>query len=131
MIFAELVSPNCWLSMDEQILLLPYPEALRSELRCSDNDRHAVGFVLDMEKEQPVLLKVCSKSEDEMGKYVATGKWAEGTTFEKIDHTKTDLRGIVWFGEDLMVVRKKVPEPYATRLENFVSELLAHGIKIS
>jgi hypothetical protein len=30
-----------------------------------------------------------------------------------------------------MIVRKKVPEPYATRLENFLSELLAHGIKIS
>jgi len=130
-IFAELVSPNCWLSTNEQMLLLPYPEALKSELRCPDSNKHAVGFVLDMGKEQPVLLKVCSESKDEMGKYVATGKWGRGATFEEIDHTKADLRGIVWFGEDLMIVRKKVPEPYATRLENFLSELLAHGIKIS
>ena len=131
MIFAELVSPNCWLSMSEQMLLLPYPEALRSELRCSDKDKHAVGFVLNMSEVQPVLLKVCAKSKDEMDKYVTTGKWAKETTFERADPYKADLKGIVWFAEDLQIVKKKVPEPYASRLENFVSELVARGLKIS
>ena len=105
---------------------------LKSELHSSDNeDEHGVGFVLDMEKEQPVLRKVCAKSKDEMDKYLTTGKWTAGTKFKEADPYKADLKGIVWFAEDLQIVKKKVPEPYASRLENFVSELVARGLKIS
>lgn len=130
MIFAELISPNCWVSAKKPVLLLPYPQALRSELRCSDGKR-AVGFLLDVGEKHPTLLRVCSESEDEMSRYVETGRWRKGTTFEKADHTKADLKAVAWFGEDLMSARKKIPEPYATHLGNFLSELLARGMKIS
>ena len=130
MIFAEIVSPNCWFSEKESMLLLPYPQALQSELTSSDK-KHAVGFLLDVEKEHPVLLKVCAESKDEMSVYITTGKWRKGTTLEAVDHTKADLKGVLWFAEDLTYARRKIPEPYATHLANFISEMVARGLKIS
>lgn len=142
MIYAELVSPNSWFSTNEPVLLLPYPEALKSELRhCTAPpgafangeaiQRRVVGFLLDLENEQPALLKVCAESTDEMSSYITTGKWKKGTTFEKTDLSAADLKSIAWFGDDIMSARKKLPEPYATHVENFLTELLAHGLKIS
>ena len=142
MIFAEIVSPNCWFSEKETMLLLPYPQALQSELDClqcrstfgslfCSDKKHAIGFLLDVEQEHPVLRKVCSESKDAMSAYVTTGKWGKETTFLVIDHTKADLKGVLWFAEDLTYARRKIPEPYATHLANFISEMVARGLKIS
>jgi len=130
MVFAEIVSPNCWFSEQEGALLLPYPEALTSEL-VGQQKMHAVGFLLDLGKEHPALYRVCSDSKDEMSRYVTTGKWGKETTFSAVDPTKADLEGVLWFAGDLTRARKKIPEPYATHLANFMAELVAYGLKIS
>ncbi len=141
MIFAEIVSPNCWFSEKESMLLLPYPQALQSELDCSQcrptfgslfcDRKHAIGFLLDVGQEHPVLSKVCSESKDAMSTYITTGKWRKETIFHTIDPTKADLKGVLWFAEDLTYARRKIPEPYATHLANFISEMVARGLKIS
>jgi hypothetical protein len=118
MIHAVLVSPHCWWSEGEDLLLLPYPPALK--------DR-GVGLVIRL-TDPPRVQRVISPHADEMDRYIRGGRWSKEARFEDVSFESADFRVLMEFHRDLKIAQRELDHP---SLELILAELTARALEKS
>jgi hypothetical protein len=117
-IHAVLVSPYCWWSEEGNLLLLPYPPALRGK---------GVGLVIRL-TDPPRVQRVISPHADEMDRYMRTGRWSREAKFEEVSFESTDFEDLLTFHRDLRAAQRELNHP---SLAPILAELAARALKIS
>lgn len=118
MIHAVLVSPYCWWSEEENLLLLPYPPALKGK---------GVGLVIRL-TDPPKVQRVISPHADEMDRYMRTGRWSEDVRFKEVSFESADFCDLLIFYRDLKDAQRELNHP---SLKIILAELAARALQKS